>query len=359
MRGDPMSFDTYVSAGIRTRLWDGTMLDTIKTPRHDLGTRARPFPQQRNFFYTRAVEESARWFRAAADPAPEVFDRLIREDVAGFVSWTYPDATAAQLRALSDFHNWSVWLDDLMDRRSTLDTSLGACSVLESLGERETAPFDDFFGRMRRLGMTDACADRFVAAMRLYGSSSRVEVDVREGARAFASVADYVGNRRRSAAMPVYQALITWISRVDLPDEIYRHPLVRHLESCCSDYCSLYNDAGSFVKEHLAGRGEGTFVRLLSATTELPVQDTLYEIIDMAAAAAEDLSATSDRIDECDLPAPHREQIHFYAEGLRKFVGGVNIWSNSTARYVVGQDFVDIPAASRAGDRYGLRQDVW
>ncbi len=356
------SFDTYVSEGVSLQLWDGTSLTAIKTPRHDLGTRARPFPQQRHFFHAAATGASARWLRERVGPPPAVYERLLREDVGGFVSWTYPDATPAQLRALTDFHNWSVWLDDMMDRRSTLDTSLLACSAMEGvdsandvIGDIAMAPFDDFFQRMRNLGMSTWCADRFVQAMHAYGSSSRAEVRAREGGARFASVADYIANRRASAAMPVYFALITWISRVDLPGEVYRHPLVRRLENGCSDYCLLYNDAGSFVKEHLAGRSEGTFVRLLSQATGLSVQNTLYEVADMAAAAADDLEATSDRIDDCDLPAHHREQIHHYARGLRAFIGGVNIWSNNTVRYTVGQDFTDTAPTSRSGDVHHLR----
>lgn len=355
MRATPTSYDTYRGDGVSTRLWDGTELATITTPRHDLGTRSRSFPQQRNFFYPHAVRDSAQWLRERANPAPAVYQRLLREDVGGFVSWTYPDATAGQLRALTDFHNWSVWLDDRMDRRSTLDTSLRACSILEAVGAREMAPFDDFFTRMRTLGMTDRCAEKFVHAMRLYGASSRAEVRAREGDAGFRSVSDYVANRRASAAMPVYYALITWISRIDLPDEIYQHPLVQRLENCGSDYCALYNDAGSFIKEHLAGRNAGTFVRLLSEHTGLSVQDTLHEIADMAAAAADDLETSSDLIDDSDLPLHHREQIHRYAHGLRTFVGGVNHWSNTTCRYLVGQEFADTPATSRSGDVYGLR----
>jgi hypothetical protein len=130
----------------------------------------------------------------------------------------------------------------------------------------------------------------------------------------------------------------------------------RQRRNCFSDYALLYNDAGSFIKEHLAGRGEGTVVRLLSEQRGLPVQDTLYEVADMAAAAADDLESTSDLIDDCDLPVDHREAIHRYAKGLRKFAGGVNYWSNHSSRYLVGQEFVDKPGTSRSGDVYGLRQ---
>lgn len=101
-------YDAYLSEGVSTRLWDGTPLQELKTPRHDLRNRARPYPMQRNFFYAKAIEHSAQWLRQNTDPAPEVYERLLREDVAGFASWTYPDATAPQIRALSDFHSWSV-----------------------------------------------------------------------------------------------------------------------------------------------------------------------------------------------------------------------------------------------------------
>ncbi|TDD80917.1 terpene synthase family protein [Actinomadura rubrisoli] len=345
--------DTYLSSS--TKLWDGSLLSELVTPRHDLSKRVRPFPVQRNYFYAAAMHHSARWLREQMAMAPAEYQRLLREDVGGFVSWVYPDATAGQIRALSDFHFWAVRLDDLMDRKTAAATSLSACALLETVGAAELAPFDDFFGRMRALGMSRRCADRFTHALRLYGASSRQEVKAREGQARFGSVSGYITNRRTSAAMPVYYALAAWISRIDLPEELYQHPVVTRLENSCSDYSLLYNDAGSFIKERLAGRSEGTFVRLLSQQQGLSVQDTLYEIADMAAAAADDLEATSDIIDGCGLPVHQREQIHRYADALRKFVGGVNHWSNHTCRYLVGQPLVDTPATSRAGDVHHLR----
>ncbi|MEU7046490.1 hypothetical protein AB0A77_36330 [Streptomyces varsoviensis] len=347
--------DAYTSETSPRTLWDGTSLSRLQTPWHELTARPRPYPAQRNFFRSAAVAASAQWLQKTAALEQEETERLLREDVGGFVSWVYPDATARQIRALTDFHHWSVWLDDRMDRKTTTETSLSACTVLESLGNSELAPFDDFFVRMRTLGMTEHCADRFQRAMRLYGASSREEVRAREGEQRFTSLPDYVANRRKSAAMPVYYALIAWISRVDLPDELHRHPLVTRLENCCSDYCLLYNDVGSFIKEHLAGRSEGTLVRLLSALQGLSVQDTLWEAADMAAAAADDLEATSDLIDASGLSTRQCEQIHRYADGLRKFTGGVNHWSNHTCRYHVGQSWVRTAATSRSGDNHGLR----
>lgn len=352
---ETVAFDTYISETASSRLWDGTSLYDLETPRHDLGRRERPYPQQRNYFYATAIQGSARWLQERVAPPQAVYERLLRENVAGFMSWTYPDATPAQIRALSDFHNWSVWMDDQIDRRCTLDNSLSACSLFESLGTTALAPFDDFLARMRDLGMTDSCADRFVQAMRQYGTSSRTEVDAREGRVPFDSVADYITNRRISAAVPVYFPLMFWIARIDLPEEIHQHPIVQRLGNCANDYVSFYNDVGSFAKEHLAGRSDGTFVKLLSEENGLTVQEALHEIADMAAAAADDLETTSDRIEACDLPLQQREQIHRYAEALRKFVGGTNHWSNNTCRYLIGQTFVDTAATSRRGDTYGLR----
>ncbi|WP_129305782.1 hypothetical protein [Streptomyces sp. L2] len=345
----------YREAAGSIRLWDGTPLTDLTTPRHDLATRTRPFPVQRNYFHAAAIRASARWLGQTVAMERSEYERLVREDVGGFVSWVYPEAEPAQLRALADFHHWAVWLDDLMDRRSSPATSLTACSVLESLGSAELAPFDDSFARMRSHGMQDRHAERFLHAMRLYGSSSRKEVQAREGHSRFPSTADYIANRRTSAAMPVYFALIGWISRIELPDHLYRHPLVVHLENCCSDYALLYNDAGSFIKEYLSGRTEGSFVRLLSHELDMPVQETLNEIADMAAAAADDLEAACDLIDGSGLPAGQRAQLHHYADGLRKFTGGVNHWSNHTPRYLIGQPFTDTPPTSRTGDRHHLR----
>lgn len=352
---DSPAVTEYFRTSPSTTLWDGTLLSELKTPHHDLTARTRPIPVLCNYFHAAAMTESAQWLQTMATLELSEYERLLREDVGGFVSWVYPEATAGQIRVLSDFHHWAVWLDDLMDRRSTTETSLSACSVLESVGSTEQAVFDDLLARMRALGMDERCAGRFVQAMRLYGTSSREEVQARDDRSHFTSIPDYIANRRKSAAMPVYHSLIAWISRIDLPDELYHHPLVEMLENCCSDYSLLYNDTGSFIKEYLAGRSQGTFVRLLSEELNLSVQNTLYEVADMAVAAADDLEATSDLIETCDLPESHRAQIHFYADGLRKFVGGVNCWSNNTCRYLVGQPLVDTAATSRAGDVYQLR----
>ncbi|WP_030202543.1 hypothetical protein [Streptomyces sp. NRRL S-87] len=357
----PSPYDTapsrlpYAEAAGPLRLWDGMLLADLTTPRHDLTTRTRPFPVQRNYFHTTAIRDSARWLGETVPMERSEYERLLREDVGGFVSWVYPDADPAQLRALADFHHWAVWLDDLMDRKSSTAASLSACSVLESLGSTELAAFDDSFARMRAHGMDDRHAERFLHAMHLYGASSRKEVQPREGQASFSSTADYIANRRTSAAMPVYFALIAWISRVDFSDDLHQHPLVVHAENCCSDYSLLYNDAGSFTKEYLAGRTEGSFVRLLARELDLPVQETLDEIAEMAAAAADDLEVASDLIEGSGLPAGERAQVHRYADGLRKFTGGVNHWSNRTPRYLIGQRFTDTPSTSRAGDRHGLR----
>jgi hypothetical protein len=80
-------------------LWDGTHLSELATPLHDLTKRARPFPVQRNYFHVAAVADSARWLRAMVALEPAEYERLLREDVGGFVSWVYPDATAGQIRA--------------------------------------------------------------------------------------------------------------------------------------------------------------------------------------------------------------------------------------------------------------------
>ncbi|MCD9193437.1 terpene synthase family protein [Streptomyces albireticuli] len=351
-----LAYDTYVSQNVSPVLWDGTLLSRLKTPRHDLTKRSRPFPVQRNFFYVSAVQESARWLREAVVPPEAEYERLLREDVGGFVSWVYPDATARQIRALTDWHHWSVWMDDRMDRKAAIEASLDACTVLESVGTAELSLFEDFFRRMRMLGMSERCAERFVQTMRMYGASSRKEVKARDGMDHFTSLAAYIGNRRESAAMPVYHTVADWVSRADLSDEILQHPLVAKLENCSSDYALLYNDAGSFIKETLAGRSEGTFVRMLSEAEGLSAQEALYEVADMAAAAADDLEATSDLIDDCGLPTDQRERIHRYAGALRQFAGGVNHWSNHTCRYLVGQSLVGTAATSRAGDVHGLRE---
>ena len=83
-----------------------------------------------------------------------------------------------------------------MDRKSTPETKSVACSVLESLARRNWPPSTTFSPRMRDLGMTERCAEWFIQAMRLYGASSRQEVEARHGQARFSSIADYIANRR-------------------------------------------------------------------------------------------------------------------------------------------------------------------
>ena len=69
-----------------------------------------------------------------------------------------------------------------------------------------------------------------------------------------------------------------------------------------------------------------------------------------------DLDEFTDLIDLAeDLDAQDREDLHRYADGLRKFCAGAIRWYVETPRYNIGHDQVLMPPSTHLRDDLGLR----
>ena len=74
--GESAAMDIYRQGSSTIRLWDGSLLGDLKTPRHDLAKRARPFPRLRNYFHTEAMRQSVRWLKDTVMLERAEYDRL-------------------------------------------------------------------------------------------------------------------------------------------------------------------------------------------------------------------------------------------------------------------------------------------
>lgn len=356
-----------------TKLWDGSDFRHLKIPYHRPWKREpRPYPLVRNFHHAAVRDASNDWIlKMLPAAAPQAADRIILHDTGGFMAWTYPDATRAQLRILFDFNSWAVPYDDQLDREEHFKGDAqkaraltGQLRVLLPNADRaadhpDTSRFGrvlgDIFTRLRATGLEAEAGSAFKHAMFAYNEATMREFELCKAGKTFTSVKAYVDNRRDSTAMDAYLLLIPYAMGLRLTARTRSHPLTRALELCCSDYTAILNDVVSFPTE-LASRGGCHLIRILCETHDIRIQEALYLAHDIGQICLNDLDDLADLIDPADgLDDREKADLHRYTDGLRKFCSGAMRWYIETPRYNIGHDKVLMPPATRLRDDLQLR----
>jgi hypothetical protein len=358
--------------GSDTKLWDGTDFEHLRVPcHHPWERRPRPYPLVRNYHHSVVRRDSNDWILSMLPPAnQEMADRITVHDTGGFMAWVYPDATRARLRVLFDFNSWAVPYDDQFDQHDHFNGDAdkarrltGQLRVLTSGQDTEDGGntrygrvLGDIFTRLRATGLDQTSGEAFKEVMFAFNKATLREFELRTAGRTFDSITDYVHNRRDSTAMDAYLLLIPYAMGLRLSPAVRAHPLTRALELCCSDYAGILNDVISFPAEFASGGG-CHLIRILCETHRIGVQEALYLAHDIGQTCLTDLDELTDLIDQTDdLDDQDRDDLHRYADGLRKFCAGAMRWYIETPRYNIGHEQVLMPPATHLRDHLGLRQ---
>ena len=353
------------------KLWDGTDFAQLRIPYHRPWERLpRPYPLVQNYHHSVVRQDSNEWILAMLPPADqEMADRITVHDTGGFMAWVYPDATRAQLRVLFDFNSWAVPYDDQFDQYSHFNGDAhkarqltGQLRVLtpgsDADGEGSTLygrVLGDIFARLRETGLDESAGEAFKKVILAFNEATLREFELRTAGQTFASITDYVHNRRDSTAMDAYLLLIPYAMGLTLSSAVRAHPLTRALELCCSDYAGILNDVASFPAEFASGGG-CHLIRILCETRHLGVQEALDLAHDIGQTCLNDLDEFTDLIDLADdLGDSDRADLHRYADGLRKFCAGAIRWYIETPRYNMGHELVLKAPSTHLRDHLGLR----
>ncbi|KAG1839502.1 isoprenoid synthase domain-containing protein [Suillus tomentosus] len=218
-----------------------------------------PWPRTVNPHYEDVkaeVDASFRDFKALSPELQEAFDKC---DAALLQALTYPNIPREHLRIACDLMNLFYVVDEYTDIANEAVTKEMADIVLDALhNPHKIRPEGEcilgeiarqFWARaIQSASLSSQC--HFLETFSEYINSVVVEAHDREKGRR-RSLDDYLKLRRKTVgAKPVFPILEMGI---DLPDEVFYHPVIVDLSDCITELIIIDNDMISYNKERAVG----------------------------------------------------------------------------------------------------------
>ncbi|KAG2139387.1 isoprenoid synthase domain-containing protein [Suillus cothurnatus] len=284
---------------------------------------------------------SGQWFTDVTQLAEPAVREYLDEDIGAFAALCYPDADAFHLRVCADFLHWIAITDDLMEYGV-----VGTKEMRESciLALRDPIHFDteqlgaklckSFFSRFRDTA-GPGCTERFIRGSELFFVSVAKHVDDRAKKNMY-NLQSYITLREDTDAMKLCIALIEFAARIDLPDEVVSHPVIKALEAAASHHAAWSNDIISYNKEQSRGSAPWeNLVAVLMHDQGLDLQGAVDYAGEMCKNAIQCFETNRAILpswgDEVD------RQVAIYVEGLQNWIVGSLHWYLNSVRYA-GED---------------------
>ncbi|KAG2038526.1 isoprenoid synthase domain-containing protein [Suillus americanus] len=273
---------------------------------------------------------------------PEIRQYLDMNKCAYAAAVCYPDADPFHLRVCADFFNWIAIVDDWMEY-----DVVDAREVHESciLALRDPINFDteqlgakmckSFFSRFRETA-GPGCTERFIHGSELFFAAVAKQVDNRAKGHVY-DLTSYIAARRNFSAMKLCIPFVEFAVRIDLPDQVVSHPVVKALEDATNDQVSWYNDIMSYKKEQSRGSAPWeNIVAVLMHDRGLDQQGA----IDYAGQMCQDAIQRFES-NHAILPSWGEgvdRQVAIYIEGLQNYMAGSLHWHLISSRYAAKPD---------------------
>ncbi|KAG2066193.1 terpenoid synthase [Suillus decipiens] len=230
-------------------------------------------------------------------------------DACGFAALCYPGADAFHLQVCSDFINWIFIIDDWME--------YGVVNVQEMhesciLALRDPTNFDtEHLGAKMSKTQTagPGCTERFIRGSELFFAAVAKQVDDRTKGNKY-DLESYIALRRHLVALKICDPLIEFVARINLPDEVVSHPVIKALEDAVNDHASWSNDI--YLQDAINYAGQ-------------MCKDAIHRFDSNRVI----LSSWDEKVDK---------QVAIYVEGLQNFMVCSLHWHLDSARYGVRPD---------------------
>lgn len=213
------------------------------------------------------TRKSQEWILSQAKLSPERQAKFLQTEAGVLTAYCYPDADYSRLQVISDWMEWVICIDDWTDEFDEKETeSLGSC-IMNCLRDPHGYQTDKAAGRLIKEYVTESphfgtpytdtkhecsysarfledsklnCARRFVEAMDLFMKAVTEQAAHRQKGHT-PDMESYIALRRDSSASRPCYVLIEYANRIDLPDEVIEHPLIRSMEHAINDWASWTN----------------------------------------------------------------------------------------------------------------------
>ncbi|HEX8535941.1 MAG TPA: terpene synthase family protein, partial [Cystobacter sp.] len=243
----------------------------------------------------------------------------------------------------NDWHAWLFLFDDEVDERAEvgqrpeyLKAYVDACvAVLRGGAPRAQAtPLERFTWEWRQRMSplaSELWMERFVHDVEdyLYRGTLLAARHWTEGT--VPELESYIEQRALDSAVYTAEDLVEFAEPgQELPEELFRLPLVQRLRLLCARVVALTNDLFSFEKEVLWHRNPNNFVHVLRVNQGLGLREAIFTAIDIINADTDAFVACEELLQASRLADP---RLLGYVEGLKAWIRGNVHWSLVTGRY--------------------------
>ncbi|KLO05953.1 terpenoid synthase [Schizopora paradoxa] len=248
---------------------------------------------------------------------------------------TYSYAGPEELRTTCDLINLLFVIDEISDKLDGEKARELGDNVLKVLGGEYIEGFvlskmvEDF--RLRFIKKAaPKCQERFLASWATYLSAVSQEADLRVKGDIL-GIEPYIDIRRENSAARVCFGLFEYVHGIDLPDEVYNHPIFQAIYWGGVDLVGILNDLYSYSVERSRGLESNNFLTVVMKEKGLTVQQaadfTGKVIMDRVIEFQENEELLPSFGEELD------EAAHKYIFSVSQWYIGSLIWSFETTRY--------------------------
>ncbi|KZT64434.1 terpenoid synthase [Daedalea quercina L-15889] len=236
-----------------------------------------PFKGSFNSHFEQAAKSSSAWvdsFRAVPDRKRAFFQQAGSELLCAYA---YPYAGYDELRATMDLVNILFTVDEVSDEQNGKDAYKTGRVFLNALSDpdwHDGSPLaqmtKDFRKRLLQFNVP-ACYRRLLKHCEDYVNAFTMEAELRERNEVL-DPESYIILRRENSAVRFCFGMFGFVLGVDLPDEIFEHPVMMRLHLAAVDMVCWSNDLYSYNMEQAMGHTGNNVMTVLMKSKDCDLQ---------------------------------------------------------------------------------------
>ena len=296
--------------------------------------------------YARAMDRHTRARVLKVNLLPREPARVRRFDAGQFgllSAYVYPKGRWERLALCNDWHAWLFLFDDQADeqaeigqRPEVLESYVEAClEVLRGGRLRAGAsPLERFTFEVReRMSClaSEMWMERFASDVEDYLLRGTLPAARHWTRGTVPELESYMEQRALDSGVYTALDLVEFAEPgQELPEELFRLPLVQRMRQLCTRVVALTNDLFSFEKEVLWHGNPNNFVHVLRMNQGLGLEEAVYAALDLINADTDAFIACEEALLASRLTDP---RVLAYVEGMKAWIRGNVHWSLVTGRY--------------------------
>jgi len=296
--------------------------------------------------YARAMDRHTRARVLAVELLPRDPARVRRFDAGQFgllTAHVYPKGRWERLALCNDWHAWLFLFDDEADeleevgqRPDYLRAYVEAClDVLRGGRPRAHAtPLERFTFQLRQRMShlaSELWMERFAHDVEDYLLRGTLPAARHWTEGTVPELEPYIEQRALDSGVYTALDLVEFAEPgQELPEELFRLPLVQRMRQLCTRVVALTNDLFSFEKEVLWHHNPNNFVHVLRVNQGLGLEESIFAALEFINSDTDAFVACEEALLASRLSDP---RVLAYVEGMKAWIRGNVHWSLVTGRY--------------------------